>query len=393
MNEEAIYLLKVLKGFVLGKNPGVFNGDWTKLTELAKIHSVLGILGYSVMCYPDESNAPFADSMKKMCLQTITLVYQRSAHMKALIRQMNDKGIDHLIFKGYLIKDYYPIPELRTSGDIDFLIHPIDRQKSNELMVEQGFEIKNDWEPVYSYQRGMEYYEIHTDVMEVDVSDKADYKGYFQTIWEHAHLTDGHTWELSPEFHFLYLLTHIAKHISGSGAGIRMYMDIAVFIMHFGNKLDWKYIQEELKKLAFTDFANLVFTVVWKHFGVEIPIILREVDNNLLEDFMDFTMAGGVFGYIGRDSGLIALKKQERNEESVSRLHTLKKRLLPSAESIEIRYTYLQGHHWMLPFAWIHRFFKTRSTWHSHAKEAKSIMNTDAEQVLKLKRLYKEIGL
>lgn len=393
VNEEATYLLKVLKGFVLGENPGSFYGDWQKLVKLANIHSVTGILGFSVMNYPDESNAQVVDFMRKQCLQTIALFSQRSANMKELIRQMNDRGIDHLLFKGYIVKDYYPVPELRTFGDIDFLIHSKDRQKSDKLMMQQEFERKTDWEPVYSYRRGSEYYEIHTDVMEVNVSDKADYISYFQNIWEHAHLTNGHTWELSPEFHFIYLLTHIAKHINGSGAGIRMYMDIALFIKHFGEELDWKYIQKELKKLSFTDFANVVFSFVQKYFGIESPIELRKVDEQLLENFLEFTMTGGVFGYVGRDSGLITLKKQEKSEESVHRLRTLTKRMFPSAESMESRYTYLQGRHWLIPIAWIHRFFKTRATWSYHAKEAQSIINADAEEVVKLRRLYKEIGL
>lgn len=393
MNEESVYLLKVLKGFVLGENPGEFHGDWTKLIKLAKIHSVMGILGFMVMSYPDESNSQVADFMKKQCLQTITLISQRSESMKQLIVKMNSKKIDHLLFKGYIIKDYYPVPELRTFGDIDFLIHPKDRSKSDELMLQQGFERKTDWEPVFSYQRANEYYEIHTDIMEVDVSDKADYKEYFNHVWEHAHLTDGHTYELSPEFHFLYLFTHIAKHICGSGAGIRMYMDIAVFIQHFGDKLDWKYIQDELKKLAFSDFANMVLTVVNVYFGVDVPINLNVIDEQVLEDFMEFTLSGGTFGFVGRDSGLISLKKQKSNKESISRVSVFADRLFPSAASIESRYTYLQGHHWLLPVAWVHRFIRTKDTWGSHAKEAKSIMNTDTEEVLKLKRIYKEIGL
>lgn len=393
MNEESVYLLKVLKGFVLGENPGEFHGDWTKLIKLAKIHSVMGILGFMVMSYPDESNSQVADFMKKQCLRTITLISQRSESMKQLIGKMNSKKIDHLLFKGYIIKDYYPVPELRTFGDIDFLIHPKDRSKSDELMLQQGFERKTDWEPVFSYRRGVEYYEIHTDVMEVDVSDKANYKDYFKQIWEHAHLTDGHTYELSPEFHFLYLLTHIAKHISGSGAGIRMYMDIAVFIQHFGNELDWKYIQAELEKLAFSDFANMVLTVVNVYFGVDLPIILNEIDAQVIEDFMEFTMSGGTFGFVGRDSGLISLKKQKSNKVSISRVSAFANRLFPSAASIESRYTYLQGRHWLLPVAWVHRFIRTKDTWGSHAKEAQSILNTDTEEVLKLKRIYKEIGL
>lgn len=47
----------------------------------------------------------------------------------------------------------------------------------------------------------------------------------------------------------------------------------------------------------------------------------------------------------------------------------------------------------LLPVAWIHRFFKTHESWGAHAREVESIMNTDEEEVLKLKRIYKEIGL
>ena len=393
MNEESVYLLKALRGFVRKEDPGSFEGDWGKLIHLADIHAVTGILGYIVMCYPHECDDRLVSFMRKQCLQTIALYSRRSEGMKRLSLQIKEKGIDHLVFKGYVLKDYYPIPELRTFGDIDFLIHPDDREKSDSLMMELGFKRKTDWEPVYSYYNQTEYYEIHTDVMEVDVSDKADYKGYYQHIWEHARQTDEHTYELTPEYHLLYLLTHIAKHISGSGAGIRMYLDIAVFIQHFEGKLDWDYIQKELAVLRFTDFANMVFTVVRDFFGVDCPVPLRQIDGQIMEDFMEFTLAGGLFGHTGRDAGLITLKQSDRNEESVPRVRTFLRRLFAPADALEKRYTYLRGKHWLLPVAWIHRFFKTHESWSAHAREVESIMNTDEEEVLKLKRIYKEIGL
>lgn len=393
MNNESVYLLKVLKGFIMGDNPGSFNGDWKKLIQLADIHSVTGILGYMIMQYPDASNAQFAQLMRKQYLQTIGVFSQREEKMKRLIALLNENEIAHLLFKGFIVKDYYPIPELRSYGDIDFLIHVEDRKKCDALMLREGFEKKTDWEPVYTYSRDLEYYEIHTAVMEVDVSDHADYKGYYKQVWEHANPVNGYTFQLSPEFHFLYLLTHIAKHISNSGAGIRMYMDIAVFIKHFGDRLDWSYIQQELEKLVLSNFANMVLTVVQAYFGVVSPIALQKVDSQIIEDFMDFTMDDGTFGDFGRDSGLIQLKKQDRNEEDVSRGRTFLHRLFPPAANLEARYTYLKGKHWLLPIAWIHRFFRTKDSWSKHVKEAKSIMNTDAEEVLKLKRIYKEIGL
>ena len=393
MNYESAYLVKVLKCFVTGENPEPFRGDWSKLFQLANIHSVIGILGYTVMSHPDEFDKQVLALMRSQCLQTIALQTMRAGGMVRLIEKMNEEGIDHLLFKGYVLKDYYAVPELRTYGDIDFLIHPEDREKCDALMLREGFQRKTDWEPVYSYYKQAEFYEIHTDVMEVDVSDKADYKGYFQHIWEHAHLVSEHTYELSPEYHFLYILTHIAKHISGAGAGIRMYMDIAVFIQHFGVQLDWDYVQKELETLGFTDFSNMVLTVVRDYFGVDSPFSLKEIASQVKEDFMGYTMAGGVFGHFGREAGLVSLKQQDRNEEEVSRSKTIIRRLFAPASELEKRYTYLQGRHWLYPVAWIHRLIKTRGSLDAHMKEAQSIINTDTEEVLKLKRIYKEIGL
>lgn len=393
MNQEAIYLLKILRGFINQENPGVFHGDWDKLSQLAHQHLVSGILGYMVMTYPNETTKAIEQNMRQMCLGTILRQTNRAESMKQLSQQMHEQGIDHLMFKGYVLKDYYPVPELRTYGDIDLLIRTEDRKKSDELMMQLGFQKKTDWEPVYSYFKDIEYYEIHTDVMEVDVSDKADYIGYFKHIWEYAVLNEKHCWELLPEYHFLYLLTHIAKHITGSGAGIRMYLDIAVFIKHFEDKLNWDYIYKELETLCLTNFANVVLSVVQKYFNIRSPITLKNVDEDVLNAFMEFTIDGGIFGQVGRDSGLMTLKSQDRTNLQISRMDAFIKRLCPSAKTLEKRYTYLQSKPWLLPIAWVHRIIKTKDTWQMHIKEAKGIMSADKEEVLKLKKMYKEIGL
>lgn len=394
MGKQELLLINILKKFI--KNESIVfpeDIDWSELLSIAQIHTVQNILAYMIMKNPSSHTAEITPMMRRTCLGSIGIFAQRAERMKQLIEKLDAAEVDHLIFKGYVVRNYYPVPELRTFGDIDFLIRLKDREKVHQLMLDNGFEIKTDWEPVYSYVKGMEYYEIHTDVMEVDVSDKADYKGYFKSIWEHAHNVGGHTYELSPEFHFLYLLTHIAKHISGSGAGIRMYMDIAVFVQYFGDTIDWDYIVSELDKLQFRDFANMVLTVVERYFEVKSPITLKEIPEQVVEDFMEFTMQGGIFGKSNRDSGVVALKKQDRNEETVSKAATLIHNLFPSASALEKRYTYLQGKHWLLPVAWVHRVIRTREKWDQHVQQAQNIVNADTEEVLKMKRIYKEIGL
>lgn len=390
MTKEKLFLLDVLKSFIHEEKLNFDTElDWNELMRLAQIHSVTGILGYMAMQSPCERTEQFADMLKKQCFANVAVFAQRTKKADELIAKMNDAGIDHMLFKGYVVRNYYPMPELRSYGDIDILIKPEDRKRSHELMQAQRFEVKDDWEPVYSYHNNFELYEIHTEVMEVDVSDKADYRGFFNTAWEHVKNVGGHTFEPSPEFHFLYLLTHIAKHIRGSGAGIRMYLDIAAFIKHFGDSVDWGYIDSKLQELKLNELADMALTISEKCLGVRSPIELHKIEDETFENFLDYTLDGGVFGHVGRDSGLITLKKAGDN----SRLATVMRRVFPKAETIESRYTYLQGRHWMLPIAWVHRVFKNRDLWGKRTKEVKSIMRTDNAEVEKLKNIYKEIGL
>lgn len=391
MEKEYEYLLHLLGAYLSEREPEAREGiHWPKLVQLSQIHCVTGILGYLTMQYPICPDGELNKALRKGCMETILLFTQRGAAMEALSGELSRAGIDHILMKGFELRDYYPVPELRTYGDIDFVIHPEDRQKCHELLLSQGFQVETDWEPVFSYIRGREFYEVHVDIMEVDVSEKADYRGYFQNMWSHTVPAEGRSRRFRPEYHFLYLLTHIAKHINGSGAGARMYLDVAAFVKHFRQELDWAWVETELKRLSLWEFASTVLSAVEAWFGVEPPMgVLRPTEQTLAE-FTEFTMEAGVFGHHNREGALATLKQEP---EDTSRLGIIVHRLFPPAEQIENRYTYLRGKHWLLPVAWIHRLVKTRGTWNDHAHEAGVILSADQREVDRQARIMRSIGL
>lgn len=394
MEREYTYLLHLLGAYLREEEPQVWeNVDWTKLVQLAQIHCVTGILGYMTMSWPICPEEQMNASLRRICLNTIALFARRAALAEVFSQTLSRNGIDHILMKGFVLREYYPVPELRTFGDIDIVIRPGDRQKSDELLRSLGYHPETDWEPVFSYTKDVEYYEIHSEIMEVNVSDKADYRGYFRDPWQYAEASGDHRHQFRPEFHFLYLLTHIAKHVTGSGAGVRMYLDVAAFLRRFGTSLDWDWIRQELEKLRFVDFANIVLLLVQESFGVESPIPLQAVEEETMGAFLEFTMAGGVFGRVGRDSGTQSLKNQSRGREKISRIGAVAGRLFPAAKTIESRYTYLKEKPWLLPAAWIHRLVKTRDTWQQHTEEAQNILLADKEEVRKIQKLYEKLGL
>lgn len=382
------YLLELLKGFLWGR-PGQREEtlDWERLRQLAAIHGVGGILGYMAMQAPIGPES-LAGALRQDCLQTMNLYSRRAELAQQRLAQMADLGIDSCIVKGLVLRSLYPVPELRSFNDTDILIRPRDRQKLHALLLEEGFACRVDWEPVFCYQRGPEYYEVHTQLVDKDVTAQADWRGFFAGVWEHTVPLGPHRYEMEREFHLVYLIAHIAKHVAGPGAGVRMYLDVAVYLKAYGESLDWQRIFAWLETLRLTQFGCAVLTAVESWFDTPCPAAFSRLAPESLARFTQFTLEAGAFGYHGRSAALQAMKQNEG-----SRPGLLLKRLFPGAGSLEKRYPYLQGKCWLLPVAWVHRALETKGSPRAFAREAKGILTDDRADAQRLKDICKEIGL
>ena len=389
MNVNEKLIIDILRSFIY--NEGVViprDVDWGTIVHLAKINSISAIVWY-VLSISGIDAVP--DNVKQSLFKeyncTLTMSINRDEHMKRLIEVLNSNGIDHLLFKGYVVKDLYTIPELRTFGDIDFAIRLDDRKKCDTLMRHQGYQLEADWEPVYSYKDGLEYYEVHTEIIDSNLNNKCDYIAYFRDFWQHALRIDQNTFSLSPEYHLIFLLMHIVKHLYGSGAGIRMYLDIAFYINKYRNQIDWKHFSQEIEQLKISKFFNIAFCAVEKWFGIESPIALKETDDEFSNQFLTFTLKGGVFGFDDKPASLSLLRKNT-DEKGVRRLKAFLSRAFPSAKTIEVRYTYLQNKHWLLPVAWVHRLYNKDRSVAEYVRSSKELFLTDKDDIVKLQKIY-----
>lgn len=393
MERESEYLLQLLGAYLRRQKPPVMTGImWDKMLDLSHIHGVTGVISY--MAY---SNKLCADpqmhaATSRLCMSTVSRFGQRNSLAELLLDRLSENGIDHICMKGYVLRNYYPVPELRTFGDIDLVIRQEDRRRCHDLIVSLGYAVKTDWEPVYTYFRQQEKYEVHTQLLETDISERVDYRAYFGDLWQHVTGIGKHRFEFTPEYHFLYMLVHLVKHIYGSGAGIRMYMDVAAFIDHFGQSIDWSWIAGELDKLQLTDFASTVLSAVERWFGIRSPAPLGKISDQVLDEFTEYTLEAGVFGHHHREEAVSSMKNTKQASKA-SRMLYLLRRAFPTVSTLQSRYTYLQRFPWLLPAAWIHRFVITRGSLRVHAHEAEVILSAQEEDIQRLRRITKNIGL
>jgi hypothetical protein len=372
MDENTKYFITLLSAFINRQKLAVKQDvDWEQVYKLARIHSVSGMV-YLMAQNIDEEYRPEPELLRRMkkdfFLTTMRAVSQET-EIDTIVKVLNEERIPHLLMKGYVVRNYYPAKEIRTMGDIDILIKPEDRVKSNELLQELGYVRGNSSGEVWDYKKGDVHLEIHTLIMYHNIHNGTDYVGYFSDAWKHTVQTSkSYTFEFDISYHFLYLLVHMAKHFDGNGCGIRMIMDAAVYINYFKDRLDWRRIAAEIEKLNLVVFSKSIYILCGHWFGTSFNFRLPTMEEGFYREISQYILSAGTFGFYQRNLQAAVLRneylegKVEGKEFSpkVAIVNVYRKILFPSYQvmsSIKY-YSFIKNWPWLLPVSWIYRFIQ-----------------------------------
>ena len=317
--------------------PPELDGLWNipHLWRTAVEQNLLPVLAYENKRWKLFDDPNVCRQLDGLLYGTVATNLNRCVDFETLSASFTEHGIAHMPVKGYYLRKLYPTPELRTFGDIDLLIHPEDRQKVHNLMLSLGYTVKQDWEPTYSYIKDAEYYEIHTNLMDGNLDGRTDLQAYFDAAWAHAEPDDGLRFRPEDDFHFIYTVCHLAKHLYGGGAGLRMYLDVALYIKHKDDSLHWQAIAGEFVALHLAEFFYTVMNACRVWFGTKTICPLPEPDTEALDRLLSYTLDSDLFGH-SRDHAVIELRNEK--DEAPSRSRVLRKMLFPPAAEIESRY-------------------------------------------------------
>lgn len=376
-------LLQILHGFVQDTRPQLSDDcSFEQLYASACRQTLLPIVSYMNKRWQlfDETQSA---QLRPALLQAVCLSTIRSAAFEEVSAALSQSGIAHMPVKGWYLRGLYPEPDLRTYGDIDILIHPEDRPAADQLMRERGYTVHTDWEPTYSYLKREEYYEFHTDLMDGNLDGRSDLGAYFASAWSHAAPVDGLCYAPEAEFHFLYILCHLAKHLYGHGAGMRMYLDIALFIRAYNDTLCWEQLRQEMRELCLETFYDLILTCAEQWFGVTARTEFHRADAQTLDELAEYTLQGDIFGF-GHDTAVIAARQEKPS---------LLRQLFPPRRYLVRRYTYLEKHGWLLPVAWLDRVARNAGSIKRRARQLQASAATSAADVAQYDSFMKKLGL
>lgn len=361
MDNNCKYFLKILEAYIKGSDNLIINNDinWDKIYELAKINSLQGIIYTALNKLKIMPSGEAGERLSRDFLITSRCSLMQEIGMNQVIEILNAAQIPHILYKGFVIRDYYPVKETRTMGDIDFVIRPEDREKANELLIRNGFAFHKDESDnlVWNYLNKFIYLEMHTSLIHQMIFSEIDFAEYFQNPFEHSIHKNKYTYELQKEYHFIFLLVHLAKHFYHIGAGIRMFLDLSIFSNYFKEDMNWSWIFREIDNLKLTDFADKAFYICNNFLGANMPQ-KKGYKSALDFDVIEYILQIGVFGHNRKTDNMYEFTFGTMVSENAgslrSRLKLFMRLLFPSANTVLTS----NEPKWHLPIVWAKRWHK-----------------------------------
>ena len=125
--------------------------DWDKFLTVAENHAVLSLL------YDRLMEEALSEENRKRTERVSRRVVQQSYHLlffsRYVIELLQQQGIQVVLLKGPAISCYYPVPELRKSGDVDLLLLDKDKlRRRGKFLKRRAFVWKKSRLPIIILQ-------------------------------------------------------------------------------------------------------------------------------------------------------------------------------------------------------------------------------------------------
>ena len=197
--------------------------------------------------------------------------------------------IPYIPLKGSVMRQYYREPWMRTSCDIDVLVKEEDLDRAVEVLTtEYGYTYDNkDSHDVSLYAENGMHLELHYDLIEAEFAKNAS--EVLADVWDTARQRKGYKFlcEMPDEMFYFYHVSHMVKHFTVGGCGIRVFMDLWILDRIEGHSVDSRNsLLERGGLLKFVTSARELTHLCFEGGGYTA----------LAQTLEDFVLRGGTYG-------------------------------------------------------------------------------------------------
>lgn len=289
--------------------------------------------------------------------------------------------IPFLPLKGSVIRKYYPEPWMRTSCDIDVLVHEKNLRAAVSCLVEtlKYTEREQNSHDISLFSPSGVHLELHYNLIEDGRVNSST--AILQNVWEQASPKKQYQYwfEMSDEMFYFYHIAHMAKHLQQGGCGIRTFIDL--WILDNLSEINTVNKNKLLEVGGLSQFSKTASKLAscWMD---NLPM------DSVCEKMQNYILSGGVYG---TQENLILVQQQKKGGRFK---YALSKIIIPY-DTIKFHYLILQKHRWLTPIMQVRRWFKL--IFRGHAKRSMRELsynsNISKSQADEMKTFLDEIGL
>lgn len=345
-----------------------------RIYYIAKKHNLVSIMAQAMENMGFESDS---DVWKRWLKEKNRLIYKSvlmDVEREAIQEFFEKNNIWYMLLKGMVIRKYYPAPELREMADNDILFDNKYSKEVYEFMTARGYK-SDDYNkgyhdeylkpPAYNFEMHRQlvsskerpkWYEYYKDVKSILIKDTNENR---ETAANSESNNTSNQFYFSDNDFYVYFIVHTYKHFLNSGMGLRTVLDVYLYVSNLQEKLDFDYIEEQLKKLDAYDFEQTFRSIAFKMFDENLEDIkwwdLFDVKE---QEMLSYVLDAGTYGNLENSvAHKMGYTKGEKKKTS-DKARYIFRRLFPSMDTIEEFFPFFYKHKWAIPFLYIYRIGK-----------------------------------
>lgn len=345
-----------------------------RIYYIAKKHNLVSIMAQAMEKLGFESDS---DIWKRWLKEKNQLIYKSvlmDVEREAIQDFFEKNNIWYMLLKGMVIRKYYPAPELREMADNDILFDNKYSKEVYEFMTARGYK-SDDYNkgyhdeylkpPAYNFEMHRQlvsskerpkWYEYYKDVKSILIKDTNENR---ETAANSESNNTSNQFYFSDNDFYVYFIVHTYKHFLNSGMGLRTVLDVYLYVSNLQEKLDFDYIEEQLKKLDAYDFEQTFRSIAFKMFDENLEDrkwwdLFDVKEQEMLSYVLDAGTYGNLENSVAHKMGYTKGEKKKASDK----VKYIFRRLFPSMDTIEEFFPFFYKHKWAIPFLYIYRIGK-----------------------------------
>ncbi len=275
--EEESCLLKLLRGELTGEYERLRPCEWENLFHVAKKHRVLSFL-YHSLTEGEQVPEWLKDEAVREARYTVQQSYRLLFLSRYLIRRLEEANIPVVLLKGAGTAGYYPVPELRKSGDVDLLLLAPKKTREAGKILEKAGCIMQEKQPtlhhiIYQTSEGIEV-ELH--ILLAEPFDNGEMNRYLHKKLSECEENIRRSVIMGIElpildtaYHGYELLLHMLQHFLRAGFGLKLLCDWVVFWNHEAEETEKKKYLKLVKESGIKGFSDMVTLTCIRYLGLK----------------------------------------------------------------------------------------------------------------------------